>query len=115
MILRGILADRPPYRKFLLIVGLTLVSAITFTILGSLISVLFFGINPMTNPGILNDTGNPAVINSLKFIQFFSGIGTFILPPFIAAYLFDIRPFAYLGLERKAKPIIFIAVILLMF
>ena len=115
MLLRGLLADRPPYRKFLMVVGITLLCAIIFTILGSMIATFLYGVNPMTNPGILHEVSNPAVVSALKMMQLFSAIGTFIIPPFLAAFLFDIRPAAYLGLERKSKPTVFLLVIVLMF
>lgn len=115
MLLRGLLADRPPYRKFLMVVGITLLCAIIFTLLGSMIAAFLYGVNPMTNPGFLKEVSNPAVVSALKMMQLFSSIGTFIIPPLLAAFLFDIRPMAYLGLERKSKPTVFLLVIVLMF
>ncbi len=115
MLLRGLLVDRPPYRKFLIVVGLTLLCAIIFTIIGSFLASILYGINPMTNAGILQEVSNPSVVSALKMMQLFSAIGTFIVPPFIAAYLFDASPFGYLGLEKTAKPIIFLLVVVLMF
>jgi len=97
------------------VVGLTLLCAIIFTIIGSLLASILYGINPMSNPGILQEVSNPSVVSALKMMQLFSAIGTFILPPFIAAFFFDARPFDYLGLKQAVKPTVYLLVILLMF
>ena len=96
MQLRASLSDRTPYRKFLIVVGLTLIGAVFFTAIGTLLSQLIFGINL---------TGDASILDQ---------IGTFILPALGAAYLFSNQSSEYLGLEKKSKGIHLFAVFILL-
>ncbi len=98
---RGLLADRSPYRKLLVLVGFALFFVVIFTLLGSLFSSLFYGVNPLSNPAIMNETENPLVINTLKLMQAFSAIGLFIIPVIAAAVLFDVNYLAWLKLNSR--------------
>lgn len=114
MLLKGIFAEHVPYRKFLILVGLTLIFAIIFTVLGSFISAALYGLNILTDPNVLNDLHNPAVASSMKLIQLFSSLGTFVLPPVIAAYLFDGSPANYLKTNvRISLPLVATVILLL--
>ena len=64
MQLRASLSDRTPYRKFLIVVGLTLIGAVFFTAIGTLLSQLIFGINLTGDASILDQTGNAALVNN---------------------------------------------------
>ena len=63
MLLRASLSDRTPYRKFLIVVGLTLIGAVLFTAIGSLLSNLLFGINMTGDASILDQKGNTSFRN----------------------------------------------------
>ncbi|CAN5398576.1 CPBP family intramembrane metalloprotease [soil metagenome] len=101
MMLRGILSDRPPYNKFLVLVGLCLIGFMTFTMLGTFLAGAIYGINLLTNPAAIQDFSNPNLILAMKMIQLFSAFGTFLLPPIIAALIFDQQPKHYLLLDKK--------------
>ena len=52
---------------------------------------------------MMQDPAQPATLSILKLIQTFSAIGTFIIPPFILAWLFSERPLEYLSLDHKTQ------------
>ncbi len=108
----ALLADRSPYRKLLVLIGFALFFVVIFTLLASLGCVLFYGINPFTDPGIMNDTNNPQVVSALKLMQAFSAIGLFIVPVLAAAFLFDTNLFAWLKLNVSPKAIQILLVLL---
>ena len=114
MQLRASLSDRTPYRKFLIVVGLTLIGAVFFTDIGTLLSQLIFGINLTGDASILDQTGNAALVNAFRLFQGLAAIGTFILPALGAAYLFSNQSSEYLGLEKKSKGIHLFAVFILL-
>ena len=114
MQLRASLSDRTPYRKFLIVVGLTLIGAVFFTALGTLLSQLIFGINLTGDASILDQTRNPSLVNAFRLFQGLAAIGTFILPALGAAYFFSNQTTEYLGLEKKSKGIHLFAVFILL-
>ena len=114
MQLRASLSDRPPYRKFLIIVGLTLIGAVLFTAIGMLFSNLFFGINMTGDASLLDQTGNTVLANAFRMFQGVAAIGTFILPALAAAYFFSTDSSAYLGMLLKPKSQHVIVVFLLL-
>ena len=103
MIFRGMLNDRSSYRKLLVLVGFALFFVILFTMIGGLCSFLLFGTNPFTNPAAINEINSPNVLNSLKLLQTFSSIGLFIIPVFVSAFLFEIKPFKWLRLTNRPQ------------
>jgi phosphotransferase system glucose/maltose/N-acetylglucosamine-specific IIC component len=114
MQLRASLSDRTPYRKFLIVVGLTLIGAVLFTAIGTLLSQLIFGINLTGDASILDQTGNPSLANAFRLFQGLAAIGTFILPAIGAAYLFSNQSNEYLGLEKKSKGAHLLAIFVLL-
>ncbi len=100
MQLRAALADRTPYRKFLIIVGIMLISAVVFSALGTLFSKLFFGIDVTADSLLPGDAGSDTV-GAVRLFQAIAAIGTFILASFTAAFLFTENPFGYLGLTVR--------------
>ncbi len=103
MLQRALFAGHTPYRKFLILVGLTLISAVIFTIIGGMLAQVVFGVAAATNPKALSDLTNPNVVHAALLIQFVAAIGTFVLPPYLAAYLFDNDPASFLGIDRKPQ------------
>ncbi len=112
---KALLADRTPYKKFLILVGIALISAVLFSTIGGLLAALITGIPVMSDPKALSDTANPAVIESLKIIQLVSAIGTFLFPPIIAAWLFSTNVKEYLGVVKKptSQQIILVGILLI--
>lgn len=113
MLQPALFADKTPYRKFLILVGLTLIGSVLFTILGGAMVGPVFGLDILNNPNALSDFSNPSVIQAMLLIQGVAAFGTFILPAYGAAYLFDPKPFSFLQLDRKAPLNMAIQVVLL--
>lgn len=113
---KAILAHREPYRKFLILVGLALILAVVSSTLGALIAQLITGIHIFGSASALSDLNNPNVVLALKITQLFSAIGTFFIPPIIAAYLFSDNVKEYLGATKKidVQQIILAAILILM-
>ncbi len=101
MSLKATWAGTSPYSKFLLAVGVILISAVVFTLISTLAAVGIYRINITELQTLLGDFSNPKAISVLKLIQTVSTIGTFILPAFLIAYLFDKEPLNYLSLSKK--------------
>jgi membrane protease YdiL (CAAX protease family) len=80
MNLKGIYQDYAPIKQAFILLMLLFVSFIIFNALGML------GVSLIDAPS-LTDFENTATIQSLKFLQAFSSIGLFIVPPFLFAYL----------------------------
>ena len=102
MQLRASLADRPPYRKFLILVGLTLVFAVLLTGIGAGLANALFGVDLMNDPSVYDKGVQPGIVGAFRLLQSLAAIGTFILPALLAAYLFSSNSKAYLGLDKKA-------------
>ena len=80
MNLKGIYQDYAPIKQAFILLMLLFVSFIIFNALGML------GVSLIDAPS-LTDFENTATIQSLKFLQAFSSIGLFIVPPLLFAYL----------------------------
>lgn len=80
MNLKGIYQDYSPIKQVFILLMLLFVSFIIFNAFGMI------GVSLIDAPS-LSDFENTATINSLKFLQAFSSIGIFIVPPFLFAYL----------------------------
>lgn len=114
--LSGLFADRPIYRKFLILGGVLILSTIIFSMLGGLLTDFIFGVNILTNPGASSDLGDPNVISAMKLLQVVTtGIGMFLIPSFVAGWLFHLSPATYLSINSRSTPVVFIATVVIMF
>jgi hypothetical protein len=114
--LSGLFADKPIYRKFLILGGVLILSTIIFSMLGGLLTDFIFGVNILTNPGASSDLSDPNVISAMKLLQVVTtGIGMFLIPSFVAGWLFHQSPTAYLSFGVKSTPVAFLATIVIMF
>jgi uncharacterized protein len=112
--IKAIWAGNSPYSKFLITVGIILLCAVLFTLLSTMTVMATYGINMMEMQNLLSDPETPMSISILKIVQTFSAIGTFLIPPFILAYLFDGRPSSYLSLDKKSSVTSFVIVTIAM-
>ena len=99
--LKAIWANNTPYSKFLISVGIILLSAVFFTLLGTFLASIFYGVDMAQLAVLMSNLENPSNIEVLKMVQTVSAIGTFIVPPFILAWLFDPSPLEFLTIKRK--------------
>ena len=114
MQLRASLADRPPYRKFLIIVGLTLIGAVLFTAIGAGLCKVLFGVDLAGNPDLVNQQADPALAAAFRLFQGVAAIGTFIVPALLAAFLFSSNEKKYLGLDKKPQGVAVFLVFMLL-
>ena len=102
MSLKAIWSENTPYSKFLLTVGIILISVTFFTLASLIVAGLVYGLSITELNAVLADYSGPNAIPILKFVQTFSTIGSFIFPAFFIAYLFSHKPVQYLSLDKKA-------------
>lgn len=114
MSFKAIWTNNSPYSKFLISVGIILISAVFFTIIGTVLATAIFGITTSDIQSMQNDLQNPQSISVYKLIQLVTAIGTFVIPPFVLAWLFDGQPSSYLSLRKSPGKISALAVIVLM-
>jgi len=113
--LSGFFADKPIYRKFLIVVSVVLFSTLIFSMLGALLVDLLYGVN-MMDPAALNNLDDPGTLAALKLLQLLStGIGMFLLPSIILAWLFSTEPGAYLSLKPKPAALFLVMAVVIMF
>ena len=116
MLSEGMLASLHPLRKLLFAIGLMFFSMFVFTMISFFIVKYYYSINLFTDSTLLNDFNNPVVINSLKLMQALAGgLGLFIVPVLLAAYLFDNNFFTFLQLRKAPAMISFLMVIVILF
>lgn len=99
--MRAIWAGNTPYSKFLISVGIILVSAVLFTLLSMLAASVIYGVSMDELQLMMQQFTDPNALPIMKMVQVFSAIGTFVLPPFVLAYLFSERPSTFLSLDRS--------------
>ncbi len=101
MSFKAIWANNTPYSKFLISVGIILISAVFFTIIGTVLASIIFGVDTAQLATLMTNLENPSNIKVLKMMQTVSAIGTFIVPPFILAWLFHPAPLSFLSIDKK--------------
>ncbi len=106
--------DMPPFAKLMVSVSFVLLSLILFSGLSIVLSVLIYPVklNVLLDP--LNNIKEPGVLDSLNLMQTISGIGIFIIPAFVLAYLMSDNIFAFLKLNHRAALISFLLVAVMM-
>lgn len=95
LMMRGSLASVSGIAKMMLLGVFILFSSLLFTGLGAALSNFIFDVSGMQIALGAELSGNS--LNALKLMQTLQTIGIFIIPSFLAAYLFSDRPMSYLG------------------
>ncbi len=114
--IRGLFADKPVYRKFIITVFIILLSTIIFSMIAGLLVNALYGIDIMKDSTALSDFDNPNVVAAMKLLQLLTtGIGMFLIPSIIVAVLFSRDPIKYLSLQRAPTLIIAGLTLLIMF
>ncbi|MBL0136971.1 MAG: CPBP family intramembrane metalloprotease [Bacteroidetes bacterium] len=115
MSFKAIWANNTYYSKFLISVGIILLSAVFFTLVSTLLCSAIYGISMAEMQTLLGNLSDPRAISILKLVQTVSAIGTFVVPPFIIAYLIDAEPTRFLGVNKSASlPSAFMVIVCLM-
>jgi CAAX protease family protein len=97
----GIFKDKPDYNKFLIVVGIVLFITGIFTISAAFLANIFYGVDVLNDPTVLDNLQDPRVLHAMRLVQIFStGFGMFIFPAFVIAFLFSTRPLDYLYIKK---------------
>lgn len=104
MLFRHGLAQFPPLARLMILIGLVLVLWFVFASLCLLAIAAFTELDVLNNTTALYDFDNPAAVRSLKFFQFVSSLGMFVLPPVVLAALICGKPMQWLALRNRFKP-----------
>ncbi|HNP97894.1 MAG TPA: CPBP family intramembrane metalloprotease [Bacteroidia bacterium] len=83
--------------------GIILLCAVFSTLVSTLLSSAIYQVNFAELQTLLNNLEDPRAIAILKLVQTISAIGTFVVPPFLIAYLIDPEPLTFLGVNKMAN------------
>ena len=112
--LKGLFAGSSPFSQ-LIILGFTMMAGIMlFMLAGIFLAPFILGIPYTELANVFNDGAATQNLNTMRYMQVLQGIGLFIIPAFLAAYLFSKNATCYLSLSQTASSKSFGAVLLLM-
>ena len=83
---KGIYKEKSLGLKFALFSMITFISAVVFTLISYALLPLLFDIGFSDLSSFLSDYSIPKSVNALKFLQLFTSVGLFIVPPLLFAY-----------------------------
>ena len=108
--MKGVFSGHSAGMQFLILFLLGLAGAMISSFLGLAFSPMFFEV---TYRDIFNGmSGLPP--ETLKFLQLFASIGTFLLPAMVGAWLFSPRPWEFLGFKKFEKPFAVVPLLILL-
>jgi len=101
--MRRYFEDATPLVQILFSGFIVVVVFLIIFLLGLLSGLLFFDVNVLELPALMNDLQSPGSLMILKYFQMVQAIGLFVVPPFVIAVLLSSEPLRYLSLEKKPK------------
>jgi len=87
MKLKGIFYKKSVAMQFALFFAITFISVVLFTLACYGLLPILFDVGFTDLSFFLSDYSNPKSINALKFLQLFTSVGLFIIPPLLFAYV----------------------------
>lgn len=96
----GFLSGMHPFSKILLTLIVSVGSLILISILGFIFAILIFDIEINQILNSVADPMNPSNLSLLKYLQILQGIGLFILPAILIAFLFFKRGPSQFGFRK---------------
>ena len=109
----GLLHGMSPFGKLIFLLMLVFICFLVFYIAGIFLAIPLFHVNLLANMNILTDYSNPVVLPLLRYFQLIQGIGVFILPCVVVAWLFDGNVITGLDLGKPKVSRVFLWVFLL--
>lgn len=94
-----------PWGKFLLLLGIVILTSLFTAFLGILIGKLYLGVDLQTLSEYIANPQTEEELNFLKFYQLINQMGVFIMPVFIFSFLVSPSIFRYLSLENRPQTI----------
>ncbi len=101
--MRRYFEDATPLVQILFSGFIVVVVFMIIFLLGLLSGLIFFDVNVLELPALMNDLQSPESLMILKYLQMVQAIGLFVAPPFVIAVLLSSEPLRYLSLEKKPK------------
>jgi membrane protease YdiL (CAAX protease family) len=114
MKLRAIWQENSPYSKLLITVGAVLVFMTLFTVLGTIIASVLYGIPYDQLANKMGDMQDPVGLSIMKIIQTASSFGVFIFPALFLAFTFSDSWQDFLQVNRSGQYKTYLWVVLLM-
>jgi len=114
MINAGIFQQNTPYSKLLITVGIVLLSTMLFTLISLAVASFVYQISINDLKDVVLEPDNPFALPVMKIIQTLTSLGSFVIPPFILAFLFSLPGEDYLFLRKNNSSLTFFLVIGLM-
>ena len=100
MIDRNYFHNMTHLQRILILIGICLIAATVFTMLGYGIINLIYGIQLADMQSSMAFTNENINIGALKILQSMMSIGVFIIPAFVYSWLYSNHPVQYLGLKK---------------
>ena len=95
---KGLFAGASPFAQLIMLAFIMLACFLFFMVVGILLAPLILSISFAELLNLDNGDDMFQNINLLRYMQVLQGIGLFIIPAFLAAYLFSKNPLQYLDL-----------------
>ena len=104
----AIFSDLHPFSKMLFLFFTILVSFLVVVTAGSLIAIPLYGINVFKTPELLDVSEHPEFLGASKYFQVVQSLGIFVIPPFIAAFIFSRNASSYLKINTRIPWFLFL-------
>ena len=98
---KGLFADASPFVQLIMLAFIMLACFLFFMVIGVLLAPFILGVSLTELLGFSNGDDPVQNLNLMRYLQVLQGIGLFIIPAFLAAYLFSRKPIHYLNLRRN--------------
>lgn len=98
---RAMLEDAGLTTRLLVALMVIVFSFLLFSLLGSMLALVIFNVDPASVIQGNWDFSDRGTINMLTFLQTIQAVGLFIVPSLLAAWLFSSRPLRFLGFQRS--------------
>ena len=112
--LKGLFAGASPFSQLIMLAFIMMVCVMLFVLTGILIAPVVLGFPYAELMNVFNNSEADQYLNLMRYIQVLQCIGLFVVPAFIAAYLFSGSATKYLSLNKTTTSKWFSGVLLLM-
>jgi membrane protease YdiL (CAAX protease family) len=110
-----VLASLSPFARILFVVILVIVCVTVFLVAGMLLAGPLFHAGLLQQLDMLTEYDNPDAVKLMKYFQVIQSVGLFIVPPLVAAFLFDRNVPGFLGLDRGSSFRLYLLVLVILF
>ena len=111
----ALLSHLSPFMKILFVLLLVLTCLIIVVMGGVLLTMLQYHTNMTKAMVLLSGIDDPSVTSLLKEMQIIQSVFLFIVPGFIAGYLFESSGWGYFGMQKKPGWIVLLLIVFIMF